>query len=596
MRLGKLGGALVPLLVLLIASCASPPPLPEPEWSTLDQYDFNVAEADHGLVIPAAHLYEKIYFSRAVPEGGLVNDSIITYRLDSLLIDTLVGLTTSEYDLRQHWLRFMDYRETVNSWLRNKYWNERFGEQIQIDSQDVVDYYNEHPDMFTRLEQAEIYHILSSPLGFLGSQDSALYFGFTRQGLVDYADDYIWELYDLIKYGEAFENVARRYSHDVESRDVGGRLGWVVPGTYVDPFDSVAFSLRNGEVSLPYEDDNGWHILYRTNYIPGGPVPLDSPGVYNRAASAAFDQEVGRLAPTILDSMRSVAKIEVNDLFLGDTDVMAVDDTVWAAIVNQTDTVYFRSMKLLADDFGIRMRMDLKAPITKRAMMTTVTGPLLVQQAAMAAGYDTLPEFREYRNYARHTAVKRIRITNLYGSREWLPTEKQIEDYYNKHWDDYHPRNHIRAEQIITHDLELANFLHDQAGQGMKLPDLLAVFGPDGEGYDITYEDLGIVKEGTLPKKLEEALNLTHAFHVTPVIEGPRGYHFAKVLDRDYEKTLGMVEGAIRTTLVDQHRWDEWHRFRDELFKKEHVRFPGKLQPFHLPRLSERDHPRTIPE
>ena len=264
--------------------------------------------------------------------------------------------------------------------------------------------------------------------------------------------------------------------------------------------------------------------------------------------------------------------------------------------MNQTDTVYFREVKQLVDDFGIRMRMDVRALPTKRAMMATVTGPLLVQQAAIAAGYDTLTAFQEYRAYARHSAVKRLQITDLYGSREWQPTDKQVEDYYNKHWDDYHPRNHIRAEQLITQDLELANFLKDQAGQGMQLTDLLVTFGPEGEGYDIAYEDLGIVKEGTLPKELEAALNLTHAYHVTPVIKGPKGYCFAKVLDRDYEKTLPMVEGAIRNILIEQHRWAQWRSFRDQLFKKEHVRFPGKLPPFTLPPLSERNHPRTLPE
>jgi hypothetical protein len=595
MRIGKLSGAIASFLVIMSAGCAGPPPGPEPEWATLDRYDFNVAEAEPNLTIPASHLYERIYFSRAAAAGGRVTDSVIQFQLDSILIDTLVSLTTDQYDLRRHWLRYMEFRESTSAWLRNTYWNRQLGDRVKIDSQDVIDYYNAHPASFSIPEQAEIYHILSSPLGFLQGPDSALYFRFSREDLHAYSEDYIWQLYDLIRYGEAFENVAQRFSHDVKSRDFGGRLGWVLPGTYIDPFDSVAFSLKDGEVSRPYQDADGWHLLYRTNYHSGGPEPLDSANIYNRAATAAFDSKVAKLAPAVLDSLRSEAEVEVNDLYYSTPDLMTVDDTLWAAVVNTSDTVYFHSLKLLVDDYGVRLRLNVNSDEVRRAMLATNVGPMVVLQAARFEGYDTLPEYIAYRDATLKTTIKYFRLTQLYGTVEWQPSEEEIASYYKKHWDDYHPRKHIQAEQLVVKDPELAYFLREQAGQGMSLTDLLAAFGPEGEGYDIVYENLGIVEEGKLPGDLEDALKRTHAYRLTPVVQTARGYHLARVLKRDYDKTLDMVRGGIRSILIDQYRWEQWREFRDKLFAQQKVTFPGKLPSFTLPRLADRNHPRTLP-
>jgi len=69
--------------------------------------------------------------------------------------------------------------------------------------------------------------------------------------------------------GADFADVARRYSQDPGSARNGGALGWFGRGMMVQPFDSVAFALSDGEISEPLATSFGYHIIYRTNHRKG---------------------------------------------------------------------------------------------------------------------------------------------------------------------------------------------------------------------------------------------------------------------------------------------------------------------------------------
>lgn len=62
---------------------------------------------------------------------------------------------------------------------------------------------------------------------------------------------------------DKFESIAMSQSDDKGSARNGGLLPWFGAGMMVAPFDSAAFSLRNGEISDPVRTDFGWHIIKR---------------------------------------------------------------------------------------------------------------------------------------------------------------------------------------------------------------------------------------------------------------------------------------------------------------------------------------------
>ena len=69
--------------------------------------------------------------------------------------------------------------------------------------------------------------------------------------------------------GADFADVARRFSQDPGSARNGGSLGWFGRGMTVQPFDSVAFALADGEISKPLATSFGYHIIYRTAHRKG---------------------------------------------------------------------------------------------------------------------------------------------------------------------------------------------------------------------------------------------------------------------------------------------------------------------------------------
>ncbi|MCG9911829.1 MAG: peptidylprolyl isomerase [Flavobacteriales bacterium] len=64
-----------------------------------------------------------------------------------------------------------------------------------------------------------------------------------------------------IQKGEAFEKVANEVSEDGYSNKNGGELGWFSGMMWAYNFESAAFSLKKGEVSMPVKTSLGYHLI-----------------------------------------------------------------------------------------------------------------------------------------------------------------------------------------------------------------------------------------------------------------------------------------------------------------------------------------------
>lgn len=63
--------------------------------------------------------------------------------------------------------------------------------------------------------------------------------------------------------GADFAELARKYSQDDNTKNLGGDMDWFVAGEYGVRVTEVVESLKNGEVSEPFRTELGWHILKR---------------------------------------------------------------------------------------------------------------------------------------------------------------------------------------------------------------------------------------------------------------------------------------------------------------------------------------------
>lgn len=92
------------------------------------------------------------------------------------------------------------------------------------------------------------------------------------------------ELRERIISGENFNELARKFSEDPSAVTNGGEMGTVGRGAMVPAFEAMAFRLKPGEISQPFESSFGFHIMqllgrrgneYTSRHILMNPVPSE---------------------------------------------------------------------------------------------------------------------------------------------------------------------------------------------------------------------------------------------------------------------------------------------------------------------------------
>jgi len=87
--------------------------------------------------------------------------------------------------------------------------------------------------------------------------------------LQEKAEQKIKEIYEQVKAGGDFGNLAVQYSDDKSSARSRGELPFFGTGKMVSEFEEAAFGLNNsGDVSEPVRTKFGWHIIKRLDYKP----------------------------------------------------------------------------------------------------------------------------------------------------------------------------------------------------------------------------------------------------------------------------------------------------------------------------------------
>ncbi len=78
---------------------------------------------------------------------------------------------------------------------------------------------------------------------------------------MEQAESRIRDLHERIRDGEEFAELARRYSTDDSSANLGGLLNWFPAGQYGPDVQSALDALEPGELSEPFRTGSGWHIV-----------------------------------------------------------------------------------------------------------------------------------------------------------------------------------------------------------------------------------------------------------------------------------------------------------------------------------------------
>jgi peptidyl-prolyl cis-trans isomerase SurA len=68
------------------------------------------------------------------------------------------------------------------------------------------------------------------------------------------------DLYEQLKKGADFAELAKKFSDDPGSKGAGGDLGWTPTGAFTPDFQKEIDKLKPGEIAPPFTSTFGWHI------------------------------------------------------------------------------------------------------------------------------------------------------------------------------------------------------------------------------------------------------------------------------------------------------------------------------------------------
>lgn len=103
--------------------------------------------------------------------------------------------------------------------------------------------------------------------------------------------------------GENFGELASKYSEDPSAKYNAGEMGYVSRGSMVPTYEAMAFRLRRGEISEPFESPFGFHIMqlidrrgneYNSRHILLSASPSENDIELTRKFLDSLKQEIGK--------------------------------------------------------------------------------------------------------------------------------------------------------------------------------------------------------------------------------------------------------------------------------------------------------------
>ena len=138
----------------------------------------------------------------------------------------------------------------------------------------------------------------------------------SREDLTEKMDEYSLEaekkirgIYEKVKEGGDFAELARQHSEDIATAPNGGDLDFMYKGVFDPAFDEAIAKLKKGEVSGVVKSQFGYHIIKLNETRPAEPVPFEE--VKASIQQYLFTTEAKQLVERYIDSLRKKAEIKI---------------------------------------------------------------------------------------------------------------------------------------------------------------------------------------------------------------------------------------------------------------------------------------------
>jgi parvulin-like peptidyl-prolyl isomerase len=532
-----------------------------------------IARADFGYQLAEADFMQKLKKSMLVPNGGSVPDSALSGFLDSILVDTLTGFAADQVDLSRSFPHTWSYRTRVNSLLLYNYMEAQLS-GISVDSAEAAAFYEQNKERFRISEEVEISHILSTASGLLNGPDSLNYRVVPESVLQRSTKDYIDMVRRKLDSGMAFADAARQYSHAGLAKKDGGYFGLTGRGQFHAPFDSIAFQLTPGSYSQPYQDRDGWHIIYLHKYVEAGIRPFSDTLVFNAVSQQILNEKIRKRAEAVFDSLNQGLTVTVNESLL-DSNMYNTTDSLWIGIINGIDTVDVLTMRNAEESIKRRMKTWNTTPDQKRQVINLLARQYAVVQAARRDGLDTLPAARAKMAEMKHQEAKAFLIEQWFDL-DWQPTDSAVEAYFKNNPKEFVVEKPLTVQHILTQDSSTAIFVRDQARAGVDFMELAKEFYTGEVSVRTELADLGKIGPNDVDSMFYKAARVLLPGDISDPIKTRYGFHIIKLVKSEPSRTLDDAHVDIVSRLTKEYQMAGFWKIRDGLFSQYHVKFSNR--------------------
>lgn len=174
----------------------------------------------------------------------------------------------------------------------------KFDDRINVTEEDAQEYYSENRKQFETPEQVRASHILIKPDTAAANTDP----NEAKAKAKTKAQD----LLKQIKEGADFAELARANSA-CNSAEKGGDLGFQPRGSWVRPFEKVAFALESGQVSDIVQTRFGYHIIKVTDRKEAGVATFEQ--AKDDILNMLKAKKQSELAAQYIESLKAEANI-----------------------------------------------------------------------------------------------------------------------------------------------------------------------------------------------------------------------------------------------------------------------------------------------
>jgi len=357
-------------------------------------------------------------------------------------------------------------------------------------------------------------------------------------------------LLELLKKGADFDSLARTRSV-AWTKTRGGDMGFFPKGRHPGIIDSVAFSLKPGEISGVIKTDTLYTILKIEEVKPSRQRKFEE--VKGEIRGRLRREQQKEIYDNYINSLKRAAKIDTFPL---------TKDTL--AIVNN-HPITKEEFEARIEEIPPFARGGLQTEEGKRRFLDNlILERLLLKDAERLKLWleDSIQtDLEGVRSRALKRALERKEVTEKIEVKE-----EEIENYYKTHKTEFFVPEQVEAREIVVESKEEADSIRSLLLKGADFDSLARKVSIAPDKY--RGGSMGVFKRGEKEKAIEEIAFKLKPKQISEPVKVEKGYAILQVKRHiePYIKTLKEAKGEIERRLRIEKRKELEKALEDRLF------------------------------